>query len=122
MPLALPARPAPEPPSERPQIPFPTPPLRDWKFNVAIKTKDPVLIRGNLATGGAIADVKLTGTGLHPELQGVVRMENVEATLPFSRLEVSYGFLYFDPGDSFNPRVDLQGTSVIRDYTVRVYG
>jgi hypothetical protein len=41
--------------------------------------------------------------------------------LPFSRLQVSYGFLYFDPSDSFNPRIDLQGTSVIRDYTVRVY-
>jgi TamB, inner membrane protein subunit of TAM complex len=48
-------------------------------------------------------------------------MQNVEATLPFSRLEVSYGFLYFDPSDSFNPRIDLQGESVIRDYTVRVY-
>jgi hypothetical protein len=45
----------------------------------------------------------------------------MEATLPFSRLQVSYGFLYFDPSDSMNPRVDLQGTSVIRDYTVRVY-
>jgi autotransporter translocation and assembly factor TamB len=121
IPIGLPGRPAPEPPSERPQISFPDPPLRDWKFDVAIKTKDPVLIRGNLATGGAIADIKLTGTGLHPELQGTVRMENVEATLPFSRLEVSQGFLYFDPSDSMNPRLELRGTSVIRDYTVRVY-
>src|SRR4030095_10143448 len=95
--------------------------FRNWKFDVAIKTKDPILIRGNLATGGATTDLKLTGTGLHPELDGVVRMQNVEATLPFSRLQVSYGFLYFDPSDSFNPRIDLQGTSVIRDYTVRVY-
>jgi TamB, inner membrane protein subunit of TAM complex len=121
IPIGLPGRPAPEPPSERPQISFPDPPLRDWKFDVAIKTKDPVLIRGNLATGGAIADIKLTGTGLHPELQGTVRLENVEATLPFSRLEVSQGFLYFDPSDSMNPRLELHGTSVIRDYTVRVY-
>jgi autotransporter translocation and assembly factor TamB len=121
IPIGLPGRPAPEPPSERPQISFPDPPLRDWKFDVAIKTKDPVLIRGNLATGGAIADIKLTGTGLHPELQGTVRLENVEATLPFSRLEVSQGFLYFDPSDSMNPRLELRGTSVIRDYTVRVY-
>src|SRR5438876_3367315 len=121
IPIGLPGRPAPEPPSERPQISFPDPPLRDWKFDVAIKTKDPVLIRGNLATGGAIADIKLTGTGLHPELQGAVRLENVEATLPFSRLEVSQGFLYFDPSDSMNPRLELHGTSVIRDYTVRVY-
>ena len=121
IPIGLPGRPAPEPPSERPQISFPDPPLRDWKFDVAIKTKDPVLIRGNLATGGAIADIKLTGTGLRPELQGTVRLENVEATLPFSRLEVSQGFLYFDPSDSMNPRLELRGTSVIRDYTVRVY-
>jgi autotransporter translocation and assembly factor TamB len=121
IPIGLPGRPAPEPPSSRPEISLPDPPFRDWKFDVVIKTKDPVLIRGNLATGGAVADLKLTGTGLRPELQGVVRMENVEATLPFSRLQVSYGFLYFDPSDSMNPRVELQGTSVIRDYTVRVY-
>jgi autotransporter translocation and assembly factor TamB len=121
IPIGLPGRPAPEPPSERPQISFPNPPLRDWKFAVAIKTKDPVLIRGNLATGGAIADIDLGGTGLHPELQGTVRLENVEATLPFSRLEISQGFLYFDPSDSMNPRLELHGTSVIRDYTVRVY-
>ena len=121
IPIGLPGRPAPKPPSARPEFSFPEPPLRDWKFDVAIKTKDPVVIRGNLATGGAIADLKLTGTGLRPELQGTVRMENVEATLPFSRLQVSYGFLYFDPSDSMNPRIDLQGTSVIRDYTVRVY-
>ena len=121
IPIGLPGRPAPEPPSERPEISFPDPPLRDWKFDISIKTKDPVLIRGNLATGGAIAEIKLTGTGLHPELQGTVRMENVEATLPFSRLEISQGFLYFDPSDSMNPRLELRGTSVIRDYTVRVY-
>jgi len=121
IPIGLPGRPAPEPPSSRPDFSLPLPPFRDWKFDVAIKTKDPVLIRGNLATGEAISDLKLTGTGLRPELQGSVRLENVEATLPFSRLQVSYGFLYFDPSDSMNPRVDLQGTSVIRDYTVRVY-
>jgi len=121
IPIGLPGRPPPEPPSERPQFSFLNPPLRDWKFDVAIKTKDPVLIRGNLATGGAVADIKLAGTGRHPELQGTVRLENVEATLPFSRLEVSQGFLYFDPSDSMNPRVELHGTSVIRDYTVRVY-
>ena len=121
IPIGLPGRPAPEPPSQRPQFSFPNPPLRDWKFNVAIKTKDPVLIRGNLATGSAIVDIKLGGTGLHPELQGTVRLENVEATLPFSRLQVSQGFLYFDPSDSMNPKLELHGTSVIRDYTVRVY-
>jgi hypothetical protein len=122
IPIGLPGRPAPQPPAERPEFfSLPGPPFRDWKFDVAIKTKDPVLIRGNLATGEATTDLKLTGTGLHPGLQGVVNMEGVEATLPFSRLDVSRGSLTFDPKDSTNPTIDLQGTSVIRDYTVRVY-
>jgi TamB, inner membrane protein subunit of TAM complex len=121
IPIGLPGRPAPEPPSARPEFSVPAPPFRDWKFDVTIKTKDPVLIRGNLATGEAVSDVKLTGTGLRPALQGVVRMENVEATLPFSRLEVSRGSLTFEPSDPMNPRIDLEGTSVLRDYTIRVY-
>ena len=122
IPIGLPGRPAPQPPSERPEFfSLPSPPFRDWKFDVAIKTKDPVLIRGNLATGEATTDLKLIGTGLKPGLQGVVQMEGVEATLPFSRLDVSRGSLTFNPNDSTNPTIDLQGTSVIRDYTVRVY-
>ena len=121
IPIGLPGRPAPEPPASRPEFSFPDPPLRDWKFDVAIKTKDSFLIRGNLANGGAVVDLKLGGTGLHPGLQGLVRLENVEATLPFSRLEIAYGYLYFNPDDSLNPRIDLHGTSVIRDYTVHVY-
>ncbi len=122
IPIGLPGRPAPQAPAERPEFfSLPSPPLRDWKFDVAIKTKDPVLIRGNLATGEATTDLKLTGTGLRPALQGVVQMEDVEATLPFSRLNVTRGFLTFTPDDPMNPRINLQGTSVIRDYTVRVY-
>lgn len=123
IPIGLPGRPAPmaEPPSAAPSLSFPNPPLRDWKFDVVIKSKDPFLIRGNLATGSAIVDMKLAGTGLHPELQGQVRLENFDATLPFSTLTVSLGFLYFDPDDPLNPRIELQGESLLQDYTVHVY-
>jgi hypothetical protein len=107
--------------SDRPDFSVTQPPIRDWKFDVAVTTKDPFQIRGNLATGGAIVDLHVTGTGLRPQLQGVVRLQNVDATLPFSRLEVSSGLLSFDPSDSFNPKIDLQATSLIRDYTVHVY-
>ncbi len=121
IPIGLPGRPAPPPVEDRPDFALTDPPLRDWKFDVKVTTKDAFSIRGNLATGGAIVDVHVGGTGLHPELKGNVRLQNVEATLPFSRLEVTNGYLYFDPGDSFNPKIDLQGLSVVRDYTVRVY-
>jgi hypothetical protein len=121
LPIGLPGRPAPQPPTDRPDFSVPQPPIRDWKFDIAVTTKDPFMIRGNLANGGAVVDLHATGTGLRPALQGVVRLQNVEATLPFSRLEISSGSLYFDPSDSFNPKIDLQGTSLIRDYTVHVY-
>jgi hypothetical protein len=121
IPIGLPGRPAPQPPAARPEFSFPDPPLRDWKFDVQIKTKDPVLIRGSLANGGAVSDLHLGGTGLRPTLDGTVRLDNVEATLPFSRLEVSSGFAYFSPDDSFNPKLDLHGTSVIHDHTIHVY-
>ena len=123
IPIALPGRPAPhpEPPSAGPPLSFPHPPLRDWKFDLTIKSKDPFLIRGNLATGKAIIDMKLGGTGLQPHLEGQVRLENFDATLPFSTLSINLGFLYFDPDDPLNPRIELQGTSLIRDYTIHVY-
>ena len=121
IPIGLPGRPAPQPPSARPEFSIDTPPFRDWQFQIAIKTKDPVLIRGNLATGQAVGNLTLRGTGLQPALQGVVQMRNLEATLPFSRLNVSRCLLTFDPGDPLNPQIDLEGQSVIRDYTVRVY-
>src|SRR5438477_12654708 len=121
IPMRFPARRSPVPIEARPACSVNTPPLRAWKFDVAITTKDPFSIRGSLADGGAIADLHLGGTGSRPELKGIVKLQGVEATLPFSRLDVTNGFLYFDPSDSFNPKIDLQGTSVIRDYTVRVY-
>jgi TamB, inner membrane protein subunit of TAM complex len=121
IPIGLPGRPAPQPVEDRPDYSIKTPPMRDWKFDMAIKTKDPFSIRGNLAHGSAIIDLHLGGTGARPELKGTVKLQNVEATLPFSQLDVTNGFLYFDPSDSFNPRIDLQGRSLIRDYTVRVY-
>src|SRR5947199_2238297 len=121
LPIGLPGRPAPQPPASRPNFSIPKPPLRDWKFDVAIKTKDPFLIRGNLANGGAISDLHLTGSGLHPGLDGWIRLDKVDATLPFSRLEISSGFLYFDPTDPLNPKIDIHGRSVIRDYTMHVY-
>jgi autotransporter translocation and assembly factor TamB len=48
-------------------------------------------------------------------------LKNVDATLPFSRLEIASGSLFFDPTDSLNPKIDMHGTSVIRDYTIHVY-
>src|SRR5204862_6260611 len=77
IPIGLPGRPAPQPPSDRPDFSVPQPPIRDWNFDVMVKTKDPFMIRGNLANGGAIVGLPVTGTGLHPAPQRVVRLANL---------------------------------------------
>jgi hypothetical protein len=63
----------------------------------------------------------MTGTKLRPGLQGFVRLENVEATLPFSQLQVSQDSSILIRAIQRIHESTYRGTSVIRDYTVRVY-
>lgn len=121
LPIELPGRPAPKPPTET-QTGFSLkPPFNNWTFDVAIKSKDPFLVRGNLTHGGARFDLKLVGTGGAPALDGMVRVENFVASLPFSRLNIDYGYVYFSPDNPFVPTLDIQGSSSLRDYNIRVF-
>ncbi|MDB6175253.1 MAG: hypothetical protein JWL59_4564 [Chthoniobacteraceae bacterium] len=125
LPIGLPGRPKPKPkaaPSQK-TLSFDKPPLRDWKFDIAIKTRrdDPFRIRGNLANGSASADLKFAGTGLQPYLEGTVSVENFVASLPFSKLSVTRGFIYFTPESPFEPLLDLQAESRLRDYRIDAY-
>ena len=127
LPIALPgkkARPAPRAVQNRHiTVSIPQPPLRDWKFDLAIKTHpdDPILIRGNLANGAAALDLKLAGTGLAPYLEGSIRIERFKATLPFSSLSVSRGFVYFKKDEPFQSLLEIQADSQVRDYLVHAY-
>ena len=121
LPIGLPGRPAPQPPAEPAPISFASPPLRDWTFDVAVKTADPFLIQGNLANGRTVLDLKLAGTGLKPWLDGSVRIEQLMTSLPFSRLEITSGNIYFTAAKPFVPQLDIRGESTIRDYRVNVY-
>ena len=121
LPIGLPGRPAPQPPEEPEVVSFPDPPLRDWKFDIAIKTKDPFLIQGNLANGKAVLDLRLAGTGLQPWLDGSVGVSQLMTSLPYSRLEISQGNVFFTATKPFVPQLDIRGESVIRDYRITVY-
>ncbi len=127
LPIALPggrAKPAPRAVQNRATtVSFPNPPLRDWTFDLAIKTRpnDPFLVRGNLANGAASVDLKLAGTGLAPYLEGSIRIESFKASLPFSTLSVSRGFVYFKKDEPFAPSLDLQAESQTRDYLIHAY-
>ena len=125
LPIGLPGRPKPAPKSAPKQtnVSFPNPPLRDWKFDIAIKTRDddPFLIRGNLANGSAALALRFAGTGLKPWLDGNIRIDRFNASLPFSTLSITRGFVYFKGDAPFQPTLDIQAESRARDYLVGAY-
>ena len=122
LPIKLPGRPAPAIPDKRPNLSFPNPPLRDWKFNIDIKTLDSFRITGNLANGEVIVGLNLSGTGLAPTLEGNVQISNLKASLPFSRLNIDSGNIYFSKNlPPLNPILDLRGYSKVRDYEITAY-
>ncbi len=115
--------PAPKPPSGPPpsQVSITAPPLRDWKFNIAIRTATPFLVQSNLARGRVTVDLKVSGTGLQPAVTGFVRVDQLTASLPFSHLDITDGYVNFAPGGNpLDPSLNIIGTSTIRDYDVRM--
>ncbi len=121
LPIGLPGRPAPQPP-DAPEPPgVPDPPLRDWTFDLAIRTADPFIVQGNLANGRITLDLRVGGTGARPWLDGGVRIEQLETSLPFSTLNIENGLVYFSRDRPFLPQFDIQGTSQIRDYSIRAF-
>ncbi|HEX8295249.1 MAG TPA: translocation/assembly module TamB domain-containing protein, partial [Chthoniobacteraceae bacterium] len=126
LPIALPGKPKPVPKSAQTgptTVSFPEAPLRDWKFDLAIKTRedDPFLIRGNLANGAATVNLRLGGTGLAPYLEGTVNIRQFLATLPFSKLAITSGFLAFTKDLPFQPTMELQAESTVRNYLVHAF-
>lgn len=122
LPILMPGRPKPVPRevSQPMVVSFPAPPLRDWKFDIAIVTtnEDPFLIRGNLAKGQVLVDLKLNGTGLAPYLVGAASMEQFSAQLPVSRLTTRRGLITFSRENPFLPRLEIESETVIRGYTI----
>jgi len=121
LPIQLPGRPAPNPGIQQPTVSITAKPVADWTFDIAIKTHDPFLVSGNLANGSVETDLHLGGTGQKLWLDGYAEINNFVASLPFSKLEVPYGYVYFTKDNPFVPQLDIQGSSSMRGYDISVY-
>ena len=120
LPIGLPGRPARRAPRMNPQIVLPQF-LDEWSFDVKVKTDDPFQVRSNLARGEGTVDLAFKGTGPKAGLGGQVAIENLAAALPFSKLNVDYGYLYFTPSVGLDPALDIHGVSELRDYHIDIY-
>ncbi|MCW1923804.1 translocation/assembly module TamB [Luteolibacter arcticus] len=96
-------------------------PFANWTLDVLVRTRDPLLIRGNLAKGTATANVRFGGTLANIQPQGTAILSEVEAKLPFSTLKVDNGAATFTPAGGLNPELNIRGTSNIGRYEVNVF-
>ena len=100
------------------------PMLKDWTFDLKVKTRDPVVIAGNLVNGAISADIALGGTGAAPKLTGFANVDRMVLKLPFSLLKITKGVVTMNPENPFTPKLDVRGESRIdsNDIALYVYG
>lgn len=100
------------------------PMLKDWTFDLKVKTRDPVVIAGNLMNGAISADIALGGTGAAPRLTGFANVDRMVLKLPFSLLKITKGVVTMNPENPFTPKLDVRGESRVgsNDITLYVYG
>ena len=96
-------------------------PFSNWTLDVMARARDPILIRGNLATGSIVARVHFGGTLGHVQPDGHAIISDAEARLPFSTLKVDSGAVVFTPDGGLNPELNIRGTSSIGRYEVSVF-
>jgi autotransporter translocation and assembly factor TamB len=96
-------------------------PFGNWPVDVQVRSEDPVLIRGNFATGEITGSVGIGGTLGSPRPNGVVRIKDFRAQLPFSTLTVPSGTATFTPANGFDPILEIRGIAEPRPYRVTIY-
>ncbi|MCX6876686.1 MAG: translocation/assembly module TamB domain-containing protein [Verrucomicrobia bacterium] len=96
-------------------------PFGNWGLNVAVRTQEPFLIRGNLATGRVDVNLRLGGTLGKPLPDGVATLSEFVADLPFSTLKVKAGSVRFTPASGFDPNLEIRGYAEPRPYRIDVY-
>ena len=96
-------------------------PFQDWTLDVAIVTKEPFLVRSNLATADVASDLRITGTGGAPIPSGTISTSRAALTLPFTRVRIERGEARFSEQTGFNPRLDVKATSKVNKTTIDAY-
>lgn len=101
---------------------FPIPePFGSWKLNIDIATTDPVLVRGNVASGHIHGSLHVGGTASDPQPKGTLIAQNIKARLPFSMLNIERGEIRFTPDNRFDPSLLIRGKSTVGFYDVSVF-
>ncbi len=96
-------------------------PFGKWVLDLSIKTEDSFLVRGNLARGSIVADMRVGGTLANPLPDGSASIKYLTAALPLSKLTIQSGIARLTPATGLDPILDIRGTSKVSNYDVNIY-
>jgi translocation and assembly module TamB len=96
------------------------PPLQDAVFDLRISSKNPFLIKNDLARGTLRPELRLTGTGEIPVLLGNVYVDPIRVSLPAGRLTVQSGVIRFLESDPDRPQLDLVAGAQMMGYDITI--
>lgn len=114
--------PPPPPSTERSEKKLVLPALMaGWTFDVRVRTREPVVIAGNLVNGTVTADVALGGTGAAPRLTGGANVDRMLVKLPFSQMKITKGEVTMNPNNPLTPNLDVRGESRVGEYDITMY-
>ncbi len=127
IPFGVPAGtvPSPEIPSAQPagnstSIPIPAP-YGNWKLDVRVGIKDPILIRGNLAQGQLEGQGRIRGILAEPQITLDTFLKDGEAELPLSKLKLKTSKITLRPGQGFIPTLNIRGESRVGQHQVFIF-
>ena len=95
-------------------------PLRSVRLNLGVRADRTVIIRNNLVSTRATADLRLTGTGYEPALSGTISTDEGRVSLGNAGLDIANAYVEFLESDPLNPRLNILLEDEIRSYTVTV--
>ncbi|MGB0993165.1 MAG: translocation/assembly module TamB domain-containing protein [Akkermansiaceae bacterium] len=101
-------------------LPVPKP-FANWKLDLTLKTDDPILLRGNIATGNVQGKVHVGGTASQPKLNGSFYANKIKAKLPFSVLTIPKGEVKFSPKNGIIPTLNVRGKSRVGEHDVSIF-
>ncbi|MDF1861863.1 MAG: translocation/assembly module TamB domain-containing protein [Verrucomicrobiales bacterium] len=96
-------------------------PFRNWTSDIRVYTKDPFLVRSNLAETDLVADIRVGGTLGRPVPVGFLALNEGELSLPFSSINVETGRITFDETTGFNGALEFKAQAKADKYKINVF-
>ncbi len=93
-------------------------PLSSARFDLEVKTVEPVRLISNVMRGDVRVDMRIGGTGEVLVPAGRVFLDDLKARLPGGTVTFPHGLVTFEEDDPYDPRLEISGEARLAGYDV----